>query len=156
MLIVPIVFTPTWFHGRAFSSGKKGFDEREIGAIAVSRIQASTNEPDGEGHAGHAREFALALCPACVDQVKAAYLRAVMPRNIRAAGALFSGAPCRQSAKIRIPQRTTADDELWVTLKPDRPAEPRLPASVLSGRISLGGSATRSATGVSPSMRPTF
>jgi hypothetical protein len=55
--------------------------------------------------------------PACVDQVKAAYLRVGKPRNIRTAGALFSGTPYRQTAEMRIPDRTTADDVLWLTLE---------------------------------------
>lgn len=122
LLIVPIVFTPTWFHDREFSNGKKGLGERAIGEIAVGPwsvrlAEFKLNEPDAEGRAGYAKEFALALCPACVDQVKAAYLRVGPPRNIRTAGALFSGTPYRQTAEMRVPERTTADDMLWLTLE---------------------------------------
>jgi hypothetical protein len=74
-------------------------------------------EPDAEGRADYAKSFALALCPACVDQVKAAYLRVGQPRSIRVAGALFSGTPYRQTAEMRIPERTTADDDLWLTVE---------------------------------------
>lgn len=122
VVIVPIVFTPAFFHENAFFDGKKGLGEREVGAIAVGPwsvrlAEFKLKEPDAEGRAGHAKEFALALCPACVDQVKAAYLRVGKPRNIRTMGALFSGTPYRQTAEIRIPDRTTADDELWLTLE---------------------------------------
>ena len=48
-------------------------------------------EPEAEGRAGYTKSFVMALCPACVDQVKAAYLRVGKPRNVRTAGALFSG-----------------------------------------------------------------
>jgi hypothetical protein len=122
MLIVPIAFAPAFFHEDALFDGKKGLGEREIGEVAVGPwsvrlAEFKLNEPDAEGRAGYAKEFALALCPACVDQVRAAYLRVGKPRNIRTAGALFSGTPYRQTAEIRIPQRTTADDELWLTLE---------------------------------------
>jgi hypothetical protein len=122
MLIVPIAFAPAFFHEDALFDGKNGLGEREIGEVAVGPwsvrlAEFKLNEPDAEGRAGYAKEFALALCPACVDQVKAAYLRVGKPRNIRTAGALFSGTPYRQTAEIRIPQRTTADDELWLTLE---------------------------------------
>jgi hypothetical protein len=122
LLIVPIVFTPTWFHDREFNNGKKGLGQREIGEITVGPwsvrlAEFKLVEPDAEGRAGYAKTFALALCPACVGQVKAAYLRVGKPRNIRVAGALFSGTPYRQTAEIRIPERTTADDELWLTLE---------------------------------------
>lgn len=122
LLIVPIVFTPMWLHDREFSNGKKGLGQREIGEIAVGpwSVRLAEHrlvEPDAEGRAGYAKTFALALCPACIDGVKAAYLRVGKPRNIRTAGALFSGAPYRQIAEIRIPERTTADDELWLTLE---------------------------------------
>lgn len=122
LLIVPIVFTPTWFHDRAFFDGKKGLGQREIGEIAVGPwsvrlAEFKLVEPDAEGRAGYAKSFALALCPACVDEVKAAYLRVGKPRNIRVAGALFSGTPYRQTAEVQIPERTTADDDLWLTLE---------------------------------------
>lgn len=122
VLIVPIVFTPTWFHDRDFASGKKGLGEREIGEVSVGPwsvrlAELRVIEPDAEGRAGFAKSFTLALCPACVDGVKAAYLRVGKPRNIRTAGALFSGTPYRQTAEMRVPERTTADDELWLTLE---------------------------------------
>lgn len=122
LLIVPLVFLPTYFRDIAFFDGKQGLGEREIGEIAVGPwsvrlAEFKLAEPDAEGRAGYAKEFALALCPACVDQVKAAYLRVGKPRNIRTMGALFSGTPYRQIAEMRVPERTTADDELWLTLE---------------------------------------
>lgn len=122
LLIVPIAFAPAYFHDREFSNGKKGLGQREIGEIVVGPwsvrlAESRLVEPDAEGRAGYAKRFALALCPACVDGVKAAYLRVGKPRNIRTAGALFSGTPYRQTAEIRIPERTTADDDLWLTLE---------------------------------------
>ncbi len=55
---------------------------------------------DAEGRANYSKEFAPALCSACVDQVKAAHLRAGKPRNIRTLGALFSGTPYRQIVEV--------------------------------------------------------
>lgn len=122
LVIVPILALPTYFHNNAFFDGKRGLGEREIGEIAVGPwsvrlAEFRVTEPDVEGRAGHAKEFALALCPSCVDQVKASYLRVGKPRNIRTAGALFSGTPYRQTAEMRVPDRTRADDELWLTLE---------------------------------------
>jgi hypothetical protein len=122
VLIVPVVFTPVFFQENALFDGKKGLGQRDIGEIAVGPwsvrlAEFKLVEPDAEGRAGYAKEFVLALCPACVDQVKAAYLRVGKPRNTRTVGALFSGTPYRQTAEIRIPDRTTADDELWLTLE---------------------------------------
>ncbi len=122
MVLVPILALPAFFDDNAFFDGKKGLGQREIGEIAVGPwsvrlAEFQLKEPDAEGRAGYAKEFALALCPACVDEVKAAYLRVGKPRNIRTAGALFSGTPYRQTAEMRVPERTTADDELWLTLE---------------------------------------
>ncbi len=122
LLIVPIVSAPAFFHEGALLNGKKGLGEREIGEVqvgpwSVRLAEFQVAEPDAEGRAGHAKTFVLALCPACVDEVKAAYLRVGPPRNIRTAGALFSGTPYRQTAEIRIPERTAADDLLWLTLE---------------------------------------
>jgi hypothetical protein len=100
---------------------QKGLGEREIGAMqvgpwSVRLAEFRLVEPEAEGRAGYTKIFALALCPAC-DAVKAAYLRAGKPRNIRTAGALFSGTPYRQTAEIRIPETAGADDILWLTLE---------------------------------------
>ena len=122
VLIVPVVFAPAFFHNNAFSNGKKGLGQREIGEIVVGPwsvrlAELRLVEPDAEGRAGYAKSFTMALCARCVDEVKAAYLRVGPPRNIRTAGALFSGTPYRQSAEVRIPNKTTADDSLWLTLE---------------------------------------
>jgi hypothetical protein len=122
LLIVPIIAAPAYLHERSFFSGKKGLGQRDIGEMAVGpwsvrMAEFRVTEPDEEGRAGYTKTFALALCPACVDGVKAAYLRVGKPRNIRTAGALFSGTPYRQTAEIRIPEKATADDLLWLTLE---------------------------------------
>ncbi len=122
VIIVPIVAAPAYLYERSFFSGKNGLGQRDIGEIAVGPwtvrlAEFKLKEPEVEGRAGYTKTFALALCPACVDGVKAAYLRVGKPRNIRTAGALFSGTPYRQTAEMRIPERTTADDDLWLTLE---------------------------------------
>ncbi len=122
VLIVPIISAPSFFHESALFDGRKGLGEREIGELQVGPwtvrlAEFRVAEPESEGRAGYAKTFALSLCPACVDDVKAAYLRVGPPRNIRTAGALFSGAPYRQMAEVRIPERTAADDVLWLTLE---------------------------------------
>lgn len=90
MLIVPILALPTFFDNNAFFNGKKGLGQREIGEIAVGPwsvrfAEFKLSEPDAEGRAGHAKEFALALCPACVDQVKAAYNALAVRRLLQVA-----------------------------------------------------------------------
>jgi hypothetical protein len=122
MLLVPIASAPAFFHENALFDGKKGLGERQIGEITVGpwsvrMAEFKLIEPEAEGRAGYTKTFVLALCPACVDAVKAAYLRVGKPRNIRTAGALFSGTPYRQTAEIRIPENAGADDVLWLTLE---------------------------------------
>lgn len=125
LLILPIVFTPAYLRDTGLFDGvddKTRLGAHEIGEFAVGpwsvRLAESwTGKPGFEGRAGYAKEFTMALCSACIDSVRAAYLRVGKPRNVRTAGALFSGAPYRQTAEIRIPERATADDLLWLTLE---------------------------------------
>jgi hypothetical protein len=122
MVLVPIVLAPAFFHEDAFFNGRKGLGERDIGEVqvgpwSVRLAEFKLVEPEAEGRAGYTKTFALGLCSACVDQVKAAYLRVGKPRNIRTAGALFSGTPYRQIAEVRIPEKAGADDVLWLTLE---------------------------------------
>ncbi|MFT4047736.1 MAG: hypothetical protein QM661_13730 [Solimonas sp.] len=71
-----------------------------------------------ERHEGlYEKTFALALCKACLEQVKAAYLHVGKPRSLRAAGVLFDGAPYRRFATLAIPADLAPDAELWLTLE---------------------------------------
>ena len=120
MLIVPIVSASAFFQADALFDGKKGLGQRDIGEVVVGPWTARMAEfkliePEAEGRAGYTKSFVMALCPACVDQVKAAYLRVGKPRNVRTAGALFSGTPYRQFAEVRIPEKAGADGVLWLT-----------------------------------------
>jgi hypothetical protein len=122
MLIVPIVSAPAFFQADALFDGKKGLGQRDIGEVVVGPWTAQMAEfkliePEAEGRAGYTKSFVMALCPACVDQVKAAYLRVGKPRNVRTAGALFSGTPYRQFAEVRIPEKASADGMLWLTFE---------------------------------------
>jgi len=122
MLIVPIVSAPAFFQADALFDGKKGLGQRDIGEVVVGPWTARMAEfkliePEAEGRAGYTKSFVMALCPACVDQVKAAYLRVGKPRNGRTAGALFSGTPYRQFAEVQIPEKAGADGMLWLTFE---------------------------------------
>lgn len=61
--------------------------------------------------------FNAALCDACIDQVKATYLRIGKPRSLRAAGVIFFGTPYRMGASLPVPEKTKADAELWITME---------------------------------------
>lgn len=95
LLLIPLGFMPKYFADAALFRGDSGLGEREVGEIAVGpwslRLAELRNEaPRSDGPAGYLKGFNAALCDACVDKVKATYLRIGKPRSLRAAGAIFS------------------------------------------------------------------
>ncbi|THF66154.1 thiamine pyrophosphate-binding protein [Pseudothauera nasutitermitis] len=121
-VVLPLFYLPAYFHSQELNRGTKGLGERELGEIAVGPwsvrfAEWRVEQPFRNGEAGYAKSFTLALCDTCAKQVKAAYLRVGKPRNLRAAGSIFFGSPYRQSVALPIPERVTADAELWITLE---------------------------------------
>ena len=122
LLIIPLLSLPSYFDRLELNRGAKGLGEREIGEYVVGPwsvrlAEWRLQEPFLDGDAGYLKTFSLAVCPTCVDEVKAAYVRVGKPRSLRAAGGLFFGTPYRQLANLPIPDRTTVDSEIWITLE---------------------------------------
>jgi len=122
LLVIPVVTLTTYFDRLALFAGAKGLGEREIGEVVVGpwsvrMAEWQVQEPFNDGDAGHIKVFSIAVCEACVSQVKAAYVRVGKPRSLRAAGGLFFGTPYLQQASVRIPDSADANAELWITLE---------------------------------------
>lgn len=122
LLLIPLGFMPKYFADAALFRGDSGLGEREVGDIQVGpwslRLAELRNEaPLLSGPAGYMKRFNAALCERCIDQVKATYLRIGKPRSLRAAGVIFFGTPYRMGAMLPVPEKTTADAELWITME---------------------------------------
>lgn len=122
LLLIPLGFMPKYFADEALMRGDSGLGEREVGEVRVGpwslRLAELRNSaPMLEGPAGYMKGFNVALCEVCIGQVKATYLRIGKPRSLRAAGVIFFGAPYRMGASLPVPEKTTADAELWITME---------------------------------------
>lgn len=122
LLLIPLGFMPKYFADAALFRGDSGLGEREVGDIQVGpwslRLAELRNEaPLLSGPTGYMKGFNAALCERCIDQVKATYLRIGKPRSLRAAGVIFFGTPYRMGALLPVPEKTTADAELWITME---------------------------------------
>jgi hypothetical protein len=122
LLLIPLGFMPKYFADAALFRGDAGLGEREIGEIQVGpwslRLAELRNEaPRSDGPAGYLKAFSAALCTACVEPVKATYLRIGKPRSLRAAGVIFFGTPYRMGTQLPVPVKTPADAELWITME---------------------------------------
>ncbi|MFJ2486463.1 thiamine pyrophosphate-binding protein [Pseudomonas sp. NPDC087639] len=121
LLLIPLGFMPKYFADAALFRGDSGLGEREVGEIQVGpwslRLAELRDEAPRGGPAGYLKGFNAALCDACVDKVKATYLRIGKPRSLRAAGVIFFGTPYRMGAQLPVPEKTKADAELWITME---------------------------------------
>ncbi|PCR95297.1 thiamine pyrophosphate-binding protein [Pseudomonas fluorescens] len=122
LLLIPLGFMPRYFADQALFRGDSGLGEREIGEVQVGpwslRLAEFRNEaPLPDGAAGYLKGFSAALCEACVEQVKATYLRIGKPRSLRAAGSIFFGTPYSMGTQMPVPDKTIADAELWITME---------------------------------------
>ncbi|QBF27511.1 thiamine pyrophosphate-binding protein [Pseudomonas tructae] len=122
LLLIPLGFMPKYFADAALFRGDSGLGERELGEIKVGPWSVQLAElrdepPRADGPAGYFKSFNLALCQACIPEVKAAYLRIGKPRSLRAAGTIFFGTPYRMGTSLPIPAKTRADAEIWITLE---------------------------------------
>ncbi|MFH7397134.1 thiamine pyrophosphate-binding protein, partial [Pseudomonas syringae pv. tagetis] len=76
----------------------------------ILRLAEDRNEPPRvSGPSCYMKSFNAALFNACIDRVKATYLRIGKPRSLRTPGEIFFGAGYSMSAFMQIPQTTTAD-----------------------------------------------
>jgi hypothetical protein len=122
LLLIPLGFMPKYFADAALFRGDSGLGEREIGEIQVGpwslRLAELRDEaPRSDGPAGYLKGFNAALCDACIEPVKATYLRIGKPRSLRAAGSIFFGTPYRMGIQLPVPEKTRADAELWITME---------------------------------------
>jgi hypothetical protein len=121
LLLIPLGFMPKYFADVALFRGDSGLGEREIGDVQVGpwslRLAELRNEAPLNGPAGYSKDFNAALCDACIEQVKATYLRIGKPRSLRAAGVIFFGTPYRMGTQLLIPEKTKPDAELWITME---------------------------------------
>ena len=122
LLLIPLGFMPKYLADASLFRGDSGLGEREIGEIQVGpwslRLAEMRNEaPRSDGPAGYLKSFNAALCQACIEPVKATYLRIGKPRSLRAAGVIFFGTPYRMGAQLPVAEKTKADAELWITME---------------------------------------
>ncbi|MFA5632178.1 MAG: PepSY-associated TM helix domain-containing protein [Porticoccaceae bacterium] len=123
LFLVPLAFLPRYLHQNSaerianVEMGEGQVWDYRIGPWSVRLAEWETQPP--ELHEGlYEKTFALALCDACVSQVKASYMRVGKPRsNIKTSGALFSGSAYRQLATLTVPEALSANAKLWLTLE---------------------------------------
>ena len=122
VILAPAALTPFYFRDIALQTGAAGLGAREIGQRTIGPWTVRLAEfdlmaPQTQGPAGPVKSFALALTGPAVTEVRAAYIKIGKPRSLRAAGAIFFGAPYRQVAGLAVPERTSPDAEVWLTLE---------------------------------------
>ncbi|MFZ5937696.1 thiamine pyrophosphate-binding protein [Pseudomonas putida] len=122
LILIPLGFMPKYFADVRLLRGDAGLGANPISDIQVGPYRLDLAElrnepPRADGPAGHFKLFNAALCKACVNEVKAIYLRIGKPRSLRAAGTIFFGAPYRMVTNLPIPPRTPADAQIWITLE---------------------------------------
>jgi hypothetical protein len=121
LILIPLGFMPKYFADMALFRGDDGLGQRELGEIQVGpwslRLAELRDQAPTQDAAGYMKSFNAALCEACIDRVKATYLRIGKPRSLRAAGVIFFGDAYRMGAFVPIPERTSPDAELWITME---------------------------------------
>lgn len=122
LLLLPLVALPGYFSDVSLSRGAAGLGAGSVSELSAGPWQVRLAEwkiepPYLEGKAGYMKTFAVALEQADVTVIKAVYLRIGKPRGLRTAGALAYGSPYRLQVAVPIPDATTADAELWLTLE---------------------------------------
>ena len=122
LIVVPVAAFPAFYHLARLSTGEAGLGAREpslvqVGPFALRLVEFDGYAPIDAGVAGMRKVFRLALCAGCDDRIRAVHVRIGKPRSLRAAGALFSGPPARQSADLAVPESARPDDGLWLTVE---------------------------------------
>ncbi|ENO87168.1 PepSY-associated TM helix domain-containing protein [Thauera linaloolentis] len=121
LLILPVAWLPHYL-AQEKPAAKTGLGQRVAAEFEVGPWSVTLGEWRVEPPKHHDDEydkvFTLAVCQACIPQVKAAYLRVGRPRgDVRTSGELFSGSPYRRFANVQIPADVRPDADLWLTLE---------------------------------------
>lgn len=122
VLLLPLVALPGYLKTVSIRTGQAGLGEREVAPLAVGPWKVRLAEwkaapPQRDGEAGYMKPFILALTREDQARIKAVYLRVGKPRSLRTAGALASGSPYRLWANLPVPDTTTGDAMLWITVE---------------------------------------
>ena len=112
LILIPLGFMPKYFAEAKLFRGEAG-----LGANVIHDIQVGPYTLDLAEMRDEAPRADASLCKACVNGVKAAYLRIGKPRSLRAAGTIFFGAPYNMGTSLPIPPRTKPDAQIWITLE---------------------------------------
>ncbi|WP_449433736.1 thiamine pyrophosphate-binding protein [Pseudomonas putida] len=122
LILIPLGFMPKYFADDRMFRGDAGLGvnpihDIQVGPYRLDLAELQDEAPRADGPAGHFKTFNAALCQACIDDVKAVYLRIGKPRSLRAAGTIFFGAPYRMATSLPVPPRTRADAQIWITIE---------------------------------------
>ncbi|EJT83110.1 hypothetical protein PPS11_39693 [Pseudomonas putida S11] len=118
LILIPLGFMPKYFAEAKLFRGEAGLganviNDIQVGPYTLDLAEMRDEAPRADGPAGHFKVFNASLCKACVNGVKAAYLRIGKPRSLRAAGTIFFGAPYNMGTSLPIPPRTKPDAQIW-------------------------------------------
>lgn len=122
LVLVPVAAFPAFYHLALLDSGEAGLGAGkavtvQAGPYALRLAEFSADPPLDAGVAGQRKQFRLALCPGCDDDIRAVHIRLGKPRSLRAAGAMFSGPPERESADLALADSARATDAIWLTVE---------------------------------------
>jgi len=122
LILIPLGFMPKYFADAKLFRGDAGLGANpisniQVGPYSLDLAEVRDQPPRADGPAGYFKSFNAALCKACINEVKAVYLRIGKPRSLRAAGTIFFGAPYRMGTNLPIPLRTQPDAQIWITLE---------------------------------------
>ncbi|MBK4987910.1 thiamine pyrophosphate-binding protein [Pseudomonas sp. S36] len=122
LILIPLGFMPKYFADARLFRGEAGLGANivhdiQVGPYTLDLAEMLDEAPLADGPAGYFKDFNAALCKACIQDVKATYLRIGKPRSLRAAGTIFFGAPYNMSTSLPIPPRTSPDAQIWITLE---------------------------------------
>ncbi|WP_323716153.1 thiamine pyrophosphate-binding protein [Paracoccus aminovorans] len=122
LILLPVGAFPSFYHLARLDTGEAGLGARapsavEVGPFALKLVEFDAYAPIDAGIAGKRKVFRLAQCAGCDHRIRAVHVRIGKPRSLRAAGAMFSGSPARQSADLAVPESARPDDGLWLTVE---------------------------------------
>ncbi|MDE1165508.1 MAG: thiamine pyrophosphate-binding protein [Pseudomonas sp.] len=122
LILVPLGFMPQYFKDVAFFRGESGLGKHLVGEVQVGPWSLTLADfrnlpPEFEGDEGYLTTFKAALCSACIEPIKATFLRVGEPASLLDAGVALAGSPYGQTAEVPIPDTAKADDDLWITME---------------------------------------
>ncbi|WP_417505625.1 hypothetical protein [Marinomonas gallaica] len=122
LILIPFALMPFYIELMSVFGGANGLGERTIGEKQVGPWRITLAEqfergPKLDGPAGYMKTFNAALCQQCAEQVKAVYMRLGKPRSLRTAGVIGFGSPYHMSFSMPVPENTSVDADVWLTLE---------------------------------------